>query len=92
MNRTNLTISFAVGLVLWAQGAIASSASESPPAEVSAIDVALGTGVADKPAETVSAPAKPALPSGKRTAAKPISAWRAAYIAQHHHEPPVKAK
>ena len=45
-----------------------------------------------KPADKPTVAAKNTGASGKpATAAKPMSAWRRAYIAKHHHEPPVKA-
>jgi hypothetical protein len=65
-----------------------------------ASDVGASAKPAAKPAEKPAATAKPAAePAAKplKTAkaapvGKPMSAWRRAYIAKHHHEPPVKAK
>ena len=89
MNRTNLTMALAAAAVLTAQMATESRAAKRPTAD----DIAMNEALSASVATDVTVPAKPTPRSGKRPApAKPMSAWRAAYIAQHHHEPPVKAK
>jgi hypothetical protein len=69
----------------------ASPADDSRATNDMLMRAALASSVADEPAGRWSAPTTSPAGPGKRPDARPMSAWRAAYIARHHHEPPVKA-
>jgi hypothetical protein len=107
MNRLRLTVLGAIGIALTGQTAVAVGAVENSTAPAAATKPSPPAKDDAKPAEkpVVAAKSTPAAvvvtktktvatktaTSKTTTSAKPISAWRAAYIAKHHHEPPVKA-
>ena len=92
MNRLAPGMLVVVSVALTAQVAIASRAAESPAAHAGAVKAAHDAAAAGKPVAKAVVPPKRASSGKAAVAAKPISAWRAAYLAKHHHEPPVKAK
>jgi hypothetical protein len=54
---------------------------------------ALAASVADEPAtKAIASDRSVGHPSSRSVVSRPMSAWRAAYIAKHHHQPPVKSK
>jgi hypothetical protein len=93
MNRFGPGMLIAISVALTAQAAIASRAAESAAARAGAVKAKHDAALAAKPMPKAVVPTKRASAPGKAAvAATPISAWRAAYIAKHHHEPPAKTR
>ena len=81
-----IALAIATSLAAVPQGAAGRTANDA------LMKAALASSVAEVAPNKALPIAPPIAKAPRRTAAKPMSAWRRAYIARHGHEPRVKAR